>query len=187
MMPSPGEPTQGGMGGNDGLGGLGAGMFGRGGGGPVRTRSRIPTKALIGILAAFLLVGSLLHIGPAIKAGMHDGTHGTWVATAKECGHFSGCVWRGNFVLPDGHVDLTNASYAGGIPRTVHVGTSLPGLYPGGSALVFPPGGSSLWVSLLIGIVISLLGLLWACWRPVKDYLEHRRNAVIVTSTVPRA
>jgi hypothetical protein len=182
MMPPPSEPTQQ----RGGLVGAGAGMYGQDGGGRIRTRNRIPTRALVGILAAILLFGSALHIGPAIKAGMHDGLRGSWVATGSECSHASGCEWHGKFVLPDGHVELTDASYVGNIPRNIHVGTTLAGLYPGGSSLVFPATGSSLWISLLAGLIVSLLALLWACWRPVKNYLEHRRNAVVVTSTVPR-
>jgi hypothetical protein len=49
-------------------------------------------------------------------------------------------------VLPGGHVVLTSAQYSGRLPAGMHVGTSVAGLYPGGSGLVFPAAGSSLWI-----------------------------------------
>jgi hypothetical protein len=182
MTSSPSEPTRQGTGYTSAR----AALLGSGSGGPPRGRSRIPTRALVGIVAALMLLGSAAHLSSAIKAGRHEGTRGTWVATGKECSHVGGCVWRGKFVLPGGHVELTNASYIGAIPHVIHVGTAVAGLYPGGSALVFPLSGSTLWVSMLIGAIVGALGLVWACYRPARNYLEHRRNAVIVTSTVPR-
>lgn len=141
--------------------------------GVVRSRSRLPMKVIVGILSALLLVAVAAHLEPAIKAGLRDGTHGSWVATSKTCERHA-CTWDGKFVLPNGHVLVSSAQYSGKIPASIHAGTSVPGLYTGGS-LVFPPTGSDLWISLLIAIGFALLGLWWSCRKVVIDYF-HRRS-----------
>lgn len=130
-------------------------------------------KVIVGILSALLLVAVAAHLEPAIKAGLRDGTHGSWVATSKTCERHA-CTWDGKFVLPNGHVLVSSAQYSGKIPASIHAGTSVPGLYTGGS-LVFPPTGSDLWISLLIAIGFALLGLWWSCRKVVIDYF-HRRS-----------
>src|ERR1700735_4044490 len=100
-----------------------------------RQRSRLPLKPIVGILSAILLASSALHVWPAIRAGLHDGTRGTWVATTKTC-HRSACIWDGKFVAPGGHVLLTSAQYAGHVPADAHAGTTVPALFTGGSGLV---------------------------------------------------
>jgi hypothetical protein len=150
-----------------------------------RNRGRLPIRLVVGVLSAILLVGSALHIEPAIKAGMHDGTRGSWVATSSQCGKRTGCVWHGKFVTSTGHVLVSDVGYAGSIPGDIHPGTSVPALYPGGSGLVFPASGSNLWISLLVGIVLGLLGLFWASHRWVAELIRERRAPVLL-ARLPR-
>jgi hypothetical protein len=140
-----------------------------------RQRSRLPLKPIVGILSAILLASSALHVWPAIRAGLHDGTRGTWVATTKTC-HRSACIWDGKFVAPGGHVLVTSAHYAGHIPTDAHAGTTLPALFTGGSGLVYPVTGSDLWIELVIAILVSVLGLYWSSHRWVAEYLRERRD-----------
>jgi hypothetical protein len=140
-----------------------------------RQRSRLPLKLMVGILSAILLVSSALHIVPAVRAGLHDGTRGTWVAMTKSC-HRSACIWSGKFVAPGGHVLTTGAQYAGHIPTGIKAGTPVPALFTGGSGLVYPITGSDLWIELLIALLVSLLGLYWSSHRWVSEYLRERRN-----------
>jgi hypothetical protein len=149
-------------------------------------RPRLPIRLVVGALAAVVLVGTAVHIGPAIRAGLHDGTRGTWVAASVQCSKSGGCVWQGKFVLSDGRVQIANSGYAGQLPFGLHVGTSLPAIYPGGSNLVFPATGSDLWISLLIGLVVGALGLYWASHRWVANFIRKRRG-VAVPGQPPRS
>jgi hypothetical protein len=141
-----------------------------------RRRGRLPLKPIVGAVSAVLLVVTALHILPAIRAGLHDGTRGAWVATGKVC-HRSACIWNGKFVAPGGHVLVASAQYAGPMPRGIQSGTSVPALFTGGG-LVFPVNGSDLWVELVIGLLVSMLGLYWASHRWVANYLRERNNTV---------
>lgn len=155
--------------------GLASAMMRSGGGTTqLRGRSRLPMRLIVGVLAALVLVGTATHIGPAFRAGMHDGTRGTWVATSRACVR-NACTWQGKFVTPGGHVLVTSAQYSGGLPTGTHVGTSVAGLDPGGG-LIFPASGSDLWISLLIALVFSLLGLYWACRPLISSYLRQRAD-----------
>lgn len=138
----------------------------------VTSRSRLPMRLLVGALAALILVGTATHIGPAFRAGMHDGTRGAWVVTGRTCVR-NACTWKGKFVTPGGHVLVTSAQFSGQVPAGTHVGTSVAGLYPGGG-LIFPAAGSDLWISLLIAIVLSLLALVWASRPLISNYLRQR-------------
>jgi hypothetical protein len=140
-------------------------------------RGRLPVKLLVGVVSAFLLWSSATHIVPAVRAGLHDGTRGTWVATTQTC-HKSACVWGGKFVAPGGHVLVASARYAGQLPRGIQVGRSVPALFTGGSGLVFPVTGSDLWIELLIALLVSALGLYWASHRWVANYLREHHNKV---------
>jgi hypothetical protein len=144
-------------------------------------RGRLPLKLIVGVVSAVLLVATAIHILPAVRAGLHDGTRGNWVATTKTC-HGSACVWNGEFVAPGGHVLVTSAQYAGPIPKGIQAGTRVPALFTGGSGLVFPVTGSDLWIELVIALLASLLGLCWASHKWVADYLRERRN----TPQIPR-
>jgi hypothetical protein len=53
----------------------------------------------------------------------------------------------------------------------------VPALFTGGS-LVFPVTGSDLWIELVIGLLVSLLGLYWASHTWVAGYLRDRRSTV---------
>jgi hypothetical protein len=140
-----------------------------------RPGRRLPLKLIVGVVSAILLVSTALHIVPAMRAGLHDGIRGMWVATTQTC-HRSACLWTGKFVLPGGHVQVTSAQYAGQLPRAVQAGTRVPALYTGGSGLVFPAAGSSLWIELLIAMLVSALGLYWASHAWVAKYLRERRD-----------
>jgi hypothetical protein len=145
-----------------------------------RPRRRLPLKPIVGVLSAILLVSSAIHIGPAIRAGLHDGTRGTWVATTESC-HRSACIWNGKFVAPGGHVLATNAQYAGHIPTSAHAGTTVPALFTGSSGLVYPVSGSDLWIELLIAVLVSALGLYWSSYKWVAEYLRERRDKPQIT------
>ncbi len=142
---------------------------------PRRPRGRLPLKPVVGILSALLLASSALHVWPAIRAGLHDGTRGTWVATTKTC-HRSACIWDGKFVTPGGHVLVTSAQYAGHIPTDAHAGTTLPALFTGGSGLVYPVTGSDLWIELgdRRGAVAPGALLVEPPW--VAEYLREQRD-----------
>ncbi len=142
-----------------------------------RPRGRLPLRLVVGVVSALLLVATAIHIVPAVRAGLHDGTRGSWVATTKVC-HHSACIWNGKFVAPGGHVLVTSAQYAGHVPLGTQAGTSIPALFTGGSGLVFPVTGSDLWIELVIGLLASLLGLYWASQKWVASYLRERRNTV---------
>jgi hypothetical protein len=139
-------------------------------------RSRLPARPVVGILSALLLLVTATHLLPAIRAGLHDGTHGDWIATAKRCSR-SLCAWSGKFVSPNGHVLLSSAQYTGQLPAGVHAGTSIAGLYPGGSGLVYPLTGSDEWISLLVLLVLAVIGLYWSSHRLVAKYLRERATA----------
>ncbi len=131
-------------------------------------------RIMVVVLSAILLFGSLTHIAPAIRAGLHEGTRGYWVATSRTCNR-KACGWTGKFVLPDGHVQVARIQYTGTIPAGIHAGARIPALYPGGG-LAFPATGSDLWISLLVAIVVALLGLYWATHRWVAGYLRQRAD-----------
>ena len=138
-------------------------------------RSRMPARLVVGVLSAFLLFATVTHLEPAIRAGMREGTHGYWVATAKHCAR-SACTWSGRFVSPNGHVLLSPAQYAGRLPAGVHTGTHIAALFPGGSGLVYPPSGSDGWISLLIGLALGVIGLYWSSHRLVAKYFRDRAH-----------
>jgi hypothetical protein len=142
-----------------------------------RPRGRVPLKVIVALVSAILLVATATHIVPAVRAGLHDGTRGTWVATTKVC-HRSACLWSGKFVAPGGHVLATGADYVGALPAGTKAGTSVPALYTGSSSSVFPASGSDLWVELLVGLLVSLFGLYWSTNKWVADYFRERRKTV---------
>lgn len=145
-------------------------------GGGQRRDSTVLTRIMIGAVALILLVGAVTHLVPAVRAGLHHGIRGSWVATGLSCAK-KACTWSGKFVLPDGHVELARAQYDGTVPGGIHVGSTIPALYPGGSGLVYPTTGSDQWISLLVAIAVALLGLYWASHRWIAAYLRGRREA----------
>jgi uncharacterized membrane protein YfcA len=122
-----------------------------------------------------------MHIVPAVRAGFHDGTRGSWIAAARVC-HRSACTWSGKFVAPGGHVLATAAQYVGALPRAVQAGTSIPALFTGSASQVFPVTGSDLWVEMAIALLVSALGLYWSTHKWVGNYLREHRN----TADIPR-
>jgi hypothetical protein len=140
-----------------------------------RRRMRLPLKPIVGVLSAILLVSAALDIGPAVRAGLHDGTRGGWVATTRTC-HGSACTWKGKFVAPGGGVLMASAQYAGQLPTDIAVGTRVPALFTGGSSLVFPVTGSDLWIELLVALLLSALGLYWASRAWLGQYVRKLRN-----------
>jgi hypothetical protein len=156
--------------------GLATGRAQNQGGQNLRPRGRLPLRPVVAIVSALLLVATAVHILPAIRAGLHDGTRGAWIATTDAC-RKSVCIWNGKFVAPGGHVLVASAHYAGLMPKGIHAGTSVPALFTGGG-LVFPVTGSDLWIELVIGLLVSLLGLYWATHTWMANYLRERRNTV---------
>jgi hypothetical protein len=140
-----------------------------------RPRSRMPGRLVVAGLSAVLLIAIGDRLVPAIRAGLHDGTRGFWIATTKRCAR-SACTWNGKFVTPSGHVVLSSAQFYGRLPTGVRPGSSVAGLFTGGSAIVFPASGSDLWISLLAALVLAALGLYWSSHRWVKSYLRQRRS-----------
>jgi hypothetical protein len=136
----------------------------------------MPGRLVAGVLSAVLLVGTAAHLMPAIRAGLHDGTRGLWVATTKTCVR-SACSWNGKFVSAGGHVVLASARYYGKLPAGIRPGTSVAGLFTGGSGIVFPATGSDLWMLLLAAFVVSALGLYWSSHRLVRNSLRQHRSS----------
>lgn len=153
------------------LGGLMGSSNSLGTGGSNGPRRRMPLKLIVGALAAFLLISTALEVVPAVRAGLHDGIRGTWVATTRTC-HRSACVWGGKFVTPGGHVVVASTHYAGSLPVATKAGTSVPALFTGDSNLVFPAAGSDLWIELVIALLASILGLYWASHAWVAERLN---------------
>jgi len=163
-----------------GMGGLGGGSAADSAVMP-RSRNRLPIRLVVGVLCALIFFTTATRIAPAIRAGLHDGTRGEWVATTQKCVH-KACTWQGNFVLADGHVQQTATEYDGELSTAVHAGTSVPALYTGGSGTVFPANGSDLWISLLVALLLSALGLYWAAHRWVLGYFRQRREPDAITA-----
>jgi hypothetical protein len=137
-------------------------------------RSRLPGRAVIGVLSAFLLYVTATHLPAAIRAGLRHCTRGYWVATTKRCAR-SACTWTGQFQSPKGHVVLSSAQYVGRLPVGVHTGTSVTALFPGGSGLVFPPTGSDLWISLLVTVIVAALGVYWSSHRLIANHFRQHK------------
>lgn len=151
--------------------------------GPARPRGSLTlVRIAVAALGLLLLVGSLTHLGPAIRAGLHEGTRGYWLVTSRTCSR-KACVWNGKFVLPSGHVQVASIQYEGSLPRAIHAGMRIPVLYPGGN-LVFPTTGSDLWISLVVAIVVALLGLYWASHKWVAGYLRQRNDSTRIAAPV---
>ena len=152
--------------------------------GPWRPRGSLAlVRIVVAALALLLLFGSVTHIGPAVRAALHEGTRGYWVVTGRTCNSRRACVWNGRFVLASGHVQVASIQYQGTTPAAIHQGMRIPVLYPGGN-LVFPTTGSDLWISLTVAIVVALLGLYWATHRWVADYLRGRRDSTRLAAPV---
>ena len=140
-----------------------------------RPRSRMPGRLVVGGLSAVLLVAIGDRLVPAIRAGLHDGTRGFWVATTERCAR-SACTWNGKFVTDGGHVVLSSAQFYGRLPTGIRPGSSVAGLFTGGSGVVYPATGSDLWMSLLAALVVAALGLYWSSHRLVRNYLRQHRG-----------
>jgi len=140
-----------------------------------RPRSRMPGRLVVAGLSAVLLVAIGDRLLPAIRAGLHDGTRGFWVATSESCAR-SACTWNGKFVS-GGHVVLSSARYYGRLPAGLHAGSSVRGLFTGASGIVFPANGSDLWIWLLVALVAAGLGLYWSSRPLVKNYVRQRSSA----------
>jgi hypothetical protein len=152
-------------------------------GGTQRRNSLTLIRIVVAVLAVILLFGSATHIAPAVRAGLHEGTRGYWVVTGQTCSRRA-CVWTGNFVLPDGHVQVASVHYDGTNPAGIHAGTRIPALYTGGG-LAFPITGSDLWISLLVAMVASLLGLYWATHTWIAGYFRQRADTSGLAGPLP--
>ena len=124
---------------------------------------------------AFLYVSGV-HLGPALRAAHGHGVRGTWIAEQLACARRGGsCQWTGEFVLPNGKVQLPTVLYTGR-ETSVHAGWSTPALNSGGGDEVYPVQGSNRWVHDVIGVVgagvvIGILG-----WRSVHVRRRRRRQ-----------
>ena len=118
----------------------------------VRAGAACRIRLIVAVVSAILLVGTATHILPAIRAGLHDGTRGSWVATDEACPR-SACIWNGKFVSPGGHVLLTLAQYSGRYPRGFTRAPACRRCSPAAPGSCSRLTGSDLWIELLI-----------ACW-----------------------
>jgi hypothetical protein len=116
-----------------------------------------------GIVAAMAVVAGTLGLVPAIQAASGQGVAGTFVV-GQPCTFRRGCEWTGTFQSPDGP-SVQHVSYDGSLPFGAGDGSSIPAIYPGGSAhVVYPPRGSHAWIydlflMLLVGAAVG--ALLW--------------------------
>ena len=141
-------------------------------------------RFVAGALGLILLLGSAVHVAPAIRAGLHDGIRGSWVATSQRCSK-TACIWSGKFVLPGGQVKIASAQYGGRLPLAIHAGSRVPALDTGQAGLVYSANGSDLWISLIIAMAVGALALFWAVRRPLRDYLRRRRETVAAAAGEP--
>ena len=136
-------------------------------------QARFFWRYVCGPIAAYLLVASLLSIGPDWAAMLGYGRLGTWTATATSCMEKS-CTTYGTFVSDNGRdvrtgigMDTEDAP----VP-----GTRFRALDSGASQAVFPPDGGTAWI--LDTVFVAACGLLFACWAwtfPIAA-LKRRRS-----------
>jgi hypothetical protein len=130
-----------------------------------------------GLLACALAILYLagVHLGPALRAAQGHGVRGRWVATQLVCGRRDGCDWIGEFVLPNGKVQLPRVLYTGR-ETSVHVGWTRPALNSGGGDEVYPLHGSNRWVHDVIGVIGAGVVIVILAWLSVRARLRRRRQ-----------
>jgi hypothetical protein len=109
------------------------------------------------------VIAVLVGLGSAIKAADGQGTTGTFVAGYQRCSYRTGCTLVGTFRSPDG-ATVPDVIYAGVPPARAGAGMRFAAIEPGGSDYVYPPHGSTRWISDLVYMVVigSAVGfLLW--------------------------
>ena len=142
---------------------------------PRFSKSQVWWFVLLVCALSFLYV-SASHLGPALSAARGHGVRGEWVAEQLLCSRRGGsCQWTGEFVLPNGKVQLPAVLYTGA-ETSVSAGWTVPALDSGAGDEVYPVYGSTRWVHDVIGIagagvVIGLLG-----WRSVRAQRRRRRQ-----------
>jgi hypothetical protein len=121
------------------------------------------TIVLAGALAAMAVIAVLVGLRSAIKAASGQGTTGTFVAGYQWCSHRTGCALVGTFRSPNG-ATVPDVIYAGVLPARGGAGMSFAAIEPGRSDYVYPPHGSTVWISDLVfmAVIGAAVGfLLW--------------------------
>jgi hypothetical protein len=122
-----------------------------------RRRRRLIAALTIAFVAAatpLLLYFEISALGPAIRAGHDQGIRGTFTAQRYDCGR-AYCEWRGVFVADHGRTRVDDVGYDGGLPGGGHQGISVPALYSGDPATVYPIGGSNAWIGILLELIAT--------------------------------
>ena len=116
---------------------------------------------LAGALVAMAVMAVLVGLASAIKAAGGQGATETFVAGYQSCSHKTGCVLVGTFRSPDG-ATVPDVIYAGVRPTRTRAGISFAAIEPGRSDYVYPPHGSTIWISdlLYVALIGALVGLL---------------------------
>ncbi len=133
-----------------------------------------------GTLAAMAVVAVLVGLVSAIGAARGQGTAGTFVAESHSCSHRTGCVLVGTFRSQHG-ITVPGVIYAGYLPADVGPGMTFPAIQPAGSDYVYPPHGSTRWVSdllitVLVGAAVGFLLLV----IPIGLRRSHTSDAGVV-------
>lgn len=122
------------------------------------------------VVAGFMIVVSLIDLGPSWSAAHGGGVTGTFIVHTRDCGNRS-CQLRGDFIGDDGtlRVDvLMHDNPKAGAP----VGATIPARDTGDRTGVFAASGSTDWYYELILLVLAggyLIGwFLWLVWRLVR-------------------
>ena len=123
--------------------------------------------------AVAILVVAASHLAPGLRAARGQGIRGEWIA--GQCvSDKNSCTWYGEFVLPDGKVQLPRVIYTGAL-TSVHPGWTTPALNTGAGDEVYPLHGSERWVHDVIGVAGCLIVIGFLIWRSVLVRLRRRR------------
>lgn len=110
---------------------------------------------------------------PGLRAARGEGIRGERIA--GQCvSDKNSCTWYGEFVLPDGKVQLPRVTYTGSL-GSVHPGWTTPALNTGAGDEVYPLHGSDRWVHDLIGVAGCLIVISFLIWRSVLVRPRRRR------------
>jgi hypothetical protein len=114
-------------------------------------RGNVLACCYVSVVALIFVIFPSFVLPDAIRAAAGKGIRGFWTATDR-----TRAGWYGTFRLPDGKVLLREVGYRGPLP-SVHVGTTVPGLYSGGGALIYPQHGSQEWK---IDVIVMIAGFI---------------------------
>ena len=132
--------------------------------------------AVAGVLSAVLLIGTADRLMPAIRAGLHHGTRGLWVATSEDM--------RAVRLQLEWQVRVRRGPCRAGLgPVLRQAARWHPPWHVGRRAVHrrlrdrVPAAGSDLWILLLAALVAAALGLYWSSHGLVRNYLRQRRSS----------